>query len=137
MRVGMVVQTIFITAVTLTAYFFGVRLGGLVLGRSMAFTVLSSSELARAYSSRSEYFSVLRIGLFSNKYMQIAVLASVGLLLLVIYVPFFNGIFDTVPLTLSEWLLLLPLIFLPTFAAELTKLIMQLLNARRPAGAAA
>jgi Ca2+-transporting ATPase len=137
MRVGMVVQTIFITAVTLTAYFFGIRLGGLVLGRSMAFTVLSSSELARAYSSRSEYFSVLRIGLFSNKYMQYAVLASVGLLLLVIYVPFFNGIFDTVPLTLGEWALLLPLIFLPTIAAELTKLVMRLTDRQHPANAAA
>ena len=69
--------------------------------------------------------------------LMIAVLASVGLLLLVIYVPFFNGIFDTVPLTLSEWVLLLPLIFLPSIAAELTKLIMQLLNTRRPAEAAA
>jgi Ca2+-transporting ATPase len=103
----------------------------------MAFTVLSSSELARADSSRSEYFSVLRIGLFSNKYMQYAVLASVGLLLLVIYVPFFNGIFDTVPLTLGEWALLLPLIFLPTFAAELTKLVMRLTDRQHPANAAA
>mgnify|MGYP000308390692 CR=1 FL=1 len=49
----------------------------------------------------------------------------------------FNGIFDTVPLTLSEWVLLLPLIFLPSIATELTKLIMQLLNTRRPAEAAA
>lgn len=59
---------------------------------------LSISELLRGYTSRSEYYPVLKIGLFKNKWMNIGVLASMVLIFLVIYVPFLNKLFDTVPL---------------------------------------
>lgn len=55
--------------------------------------------------------------------MQIAVLASVILLLAVIYIPFLNPIFDTVPLTWLDWAEIIPLILVPFVAAEITKLV--------------
>jgi Ca2+-transporting ATPase len=124
MQIGMVIQSIAITGVTLGAFLLGIQQSGLAEGRSLAFTVLSFSELLRAYTTRSEYFSVFHIGLFSNRFMQYAVLSSTALLLMVIYVPFFNPIFETIPLSFLDWAELLPLVLLPSVAAELTKFVL-------------
>ena len=132
MRIGMVVQTIFITAVTLTGFFIGLNQGGIEHARSIAFTVLSFSELIRAYTTRSEWYSVFRIGPFSNKYMQYAVLASIVLLLAVIYIPFLNPIFETVPLSLLEWAEIIPLMIVPSIAAEVTKLFLRMRFKKAP-----
>lgn len=137
MRIGMIVQTIFITGVTLGGFFLGLSQGGISEARSVAFTVLSFSELLRAYTSRSEFYSVFRIGVFSNKYMQYAVLASVVLLLVVIYVPFLNPIFDTKPLTLVDWAEIIPLVLLPSVAAEVTKVFLRMEQQRQSRAAAA
>ena len=103
----------------------------------MAFIALSASELVRSYTARSERVSLFRLGVFSNKYMQYAVLLSLALLLCVIYIPFFQPIFDTVPLGLREWTLLLPLLLVPGIAAEITKAIVRGRDRRRVAVATA
>jgi len=90
---------------------------------SMAFVTLSMSELLRAFTARSEYFPLLKIGVFKNKLMNWAVLASFVLILLVIYVPFLQGIFNTHSLTLLQWAEMAPLILLPSVAAELLKAV--------------
>ncbi|NDJ34647.1 MAG: calcium-translocating P-type ATPase, SERCA-type [Chloroflexi bacterium] len=137
MRTGMIVQTIAKTVVTLIAFFIGLETVGEEHARSLAFIVLAFSELARAYTSRSEFYSVFKIGFFSNKWMQVAVGVSIVLLLGVIYIPFFNPIFDTVPLTLREWGIVLPLVLIPSISAEVTKLfIRQAHDTRREAAAA-
>jgi Ca2+-transporting ATPase len=136
MRIGMTVQTIAITGVTLAAYFIGMNWGGTAEARSAAFVTLSFSELLRAYTTRSEYFSIFRIGPFGNKFMQYAVLTSVALLLVVIYVPFLQPIFDTIPLDLRDWAAIIPLILIPSVAAEITKAAMRAASLRRGAEAA-
>jgi Ca2+-transporting ATPase len=55
--------------------------------------------------------------------MNYAVLASFALLMAVIYIPFFNTVFNTVPLGWTEWRLVLPLLLLPSITAEVTKYI--------------
>ncbi len=125
MRGGIIVQTIAITTAVLLAYFIGLRAHPELpeFAETMAFTTLSISELLRAYTSRSEYYPVLKIGLFKNKWMNIGVLASMVLIFLVIYVPFLNKLFDTVPLGWAQWELILPLILIPSLAAEGKKYI--------------
>jgi Ca2+-transporting ATPase len=90
---------------------------------TMAFVTLSFSELVRAFTARSERVPILRIGLFTNKVMNWAILSSLILLLGVVYVPFLQGIFDTAPLGWVQWRVILPLLLIPSVAAELTKLI--------------
>jgi Ca2+-transporting ATPase len=103
----------------------------------MAFVTLSASELVRAYTARSERASLFRLGVFSNKYMQYAVLISIVLLLSVVYVPFLQPVFDTVPLGAREWRVVLPLLLVPGLAAEVTKAIARLRTRPREAEAAA
>jgi len=96
----------------------------LSLAETMAFVTLSASELLRAYTARSERYPLLKIGLFSNKWMNLGVLSSFVLMLAVVYVPFLNPVFQTTPLGWREWSLVLPLLFVPAIVAEITKWIM-------------
>ncbi len=78
---------------------------------------------------------MFKLGLFSNRYMQYAVVSSTVLLLAAVYVPFLQPVFQTVPLG-REWLLVLPLLLVPSVAAEITKAIMRAVDRRRAAAAA-
>jgi Ca2+-transporting ATPase len=127
MQIGVAIQAIFITTATLLAYFIGLAHNE-VYAQTMAFITLSVSELLRAYTARSEYFPLLKIGVFKNKFMNYAVGSSLILILLVLYVPFLNTIFKTVPLGFTEWEKILPLILLPSIAAEVTKAFLRKRN---------
>lgn len=91
--------------------------------RTYAFVSLILAELFRAYSSRSEHESVFKIGLFSNKTMLKATALSFVLLVLVIYIPFLDPVFHTVPLGILEWILLTGLALIPFVVGELFKKI--------------
>jgi Ca2+-transporting ATPase len=120
MKIGVVMQTIAITSVTLLAFWIGLH-HDVRYAETMAFATLSISELLRAYTSRSEHYPLFKIGVFSNKWMNLAVGASLALVLAVIYIPVLNPIFQTEPLTGAEWELVLPLLLIPSIVAELTK----------------
>ncbi|MBN2555582.1 MAG: cation-translocating P-type ATPase [Anaerolineales bacterium] len=122
MQWQIVAQTIAITAVTLAAFFYGWHGGETPeMAGTMAFVTLSFSELLRAFTARSEHYPLLKIGLFSNPTMFIAVLSSLVLLLAVVYVPFLQPIFSTVPLTFVQWEVLIPLLLVPSIVAEISK----------------
>jgi Ca2+-transporting ATPase len=125
LRIGILAQTAFLTAVTLGAYFTGLAAHpeNIAVAKTMAFVTLSASELPLAYIVRSERYSLFRIGPFSNRFMNWAVLVSVFLLLVVVYVPFLQPIFHTFPLGWEQWRLVLPLIFIPAVGAEVVKLV--------------
>jgi Ca2+-transporting ATPase len=122
MLTGIGIQTVAITAVTLGAYWIGLR-NFPELAPTMAFVTLSFSELLRAFTARSERVPVHKIGFFSNKVMNWAILSSLALLMAVVYIPFLQGIFDTVPLGWAQWRIILPLLIGPSIAAELTKIV--------------
>jgi Ca2+-transporting ATPase len=127
MQLGIVVQGIVMTAAVLVAYIYGLgRFPGQLQGaQTVAFATLVMSELLRAFTARSEYYPLLSIGFTSNRWMLWAVGSSFLLLLLVMYVPFLQPVFDTVPLGLSEWLVMLPFISMASIAAEITKMFLR------------
>jgi Ca2+-transporting ATPase len=57
--------------------------------------------------------------------MNWAVLSSGLLLLAVIYIPFLQNVFETEPLGWQHWQYVLPLLLIPSVAAELTKLVIR------------
>lgn len=126
MAVGVGLQTVIDTATTLTAYQIGLGMGAgapnnVTMAETMAFVTLCLSELIRAYAARSERYSTFKIGFFSNKWMNLAVLSSFLLVMVVVYVPFLNPIFNTQPLELVEWAEVVPLFLIPFAGAELIK----------------
>ncbi len=113
--------------------------GSLEAAQTIAFVTLCVSELVRAFTARSEYHSIFSIGVFSNRWMVWAVGASLLLVLMVVYVPFLQPFFDTIPLTLDDWLMMLPFFFASAVAMELLKVYFRRRSAKgaepRPAPA--
>ncbi|MGE5653515.1 MAG: calcium-transporting P-type ATPase, PMR1-type [Bacillota bacterium] len=79
----------------------------LVHARTVAFTTLVFAQLFHVFDCRSERKSVLEKGLFSNVYLLAAVASSVLLMLAVIYIPSLQTTFDTTPLGLVDWTVVL------------------------------
>ncbi len=123
MRLRIAIQTVAIATVTMIAYLLGWNLpnASKALAGTMAFVTLSFSELLRAFTARSEHYPLFKIGLFSNRWMFLAVASSLALLLLVIYTPFLQPAFNTVPLTMLQWEMILPLLIMPAVVAEISK----------------
>jgi len=152
MAMGMVIQTITQTSAVLLAFVLGLvwhlEAGASLVGNpitfvlqhdwqgvdvqtaeTMAFVTLSLCELFRAYTVRSERASIFRIGVFSNRYMQYAVGLSIGLLLLVVNIPFLQPIFNTHFLRPNEWLIVVGLALIPAISEEITKFFLRMRNA--------
>lgn len=89
--------------------------------QTMAFTVLAFSQLGHVLAIRSNTRSLFEQGLLSNKPMIVALVLTVGLQLMVIYVPFFNDIFKTSPLSLSELGITIAASTIVFFAVEIEK----------------
>ena len=123
MRVSTAVQAIVMTASVLSSYWLALTRepGNLAYAQTVAFVTLSMSELLRAFTARSQRYSVFSIGLFSNRWMVWATGCSASVILLGVYVPFLRPVFDTVALGTGDWFIMLPFIFSNAIAAEITK----------------
>ena len=96
--------------------------------QTMAFTVLCFSQMGHVMAIRSDRESLFKIGLFSNKPLLGALFLTVVLQLILIYSPFFNGIFKTQPLSMYELGTTLVVSTVVFWAVELEKWIMRLRN---------
>ncbi|MBF2009443.1 MAG: cation-translocating P-type ATPase [Chlorogloeopsis fritschii C42_A2020_084] len=67
--------------------------------QTMLFTTLTLAQMGNALAIRSERDSLFQIGLLSNKPLLGAVTLTLGLQLMVTYVPFFQKLFTTLPLS--------------------------------------
>lgn len=71
--------------------------------RTMALSTLVLSQLIHVFECRSEHHSIFEIKLFTNIYLVGAVLVSTIMLLSIIYIPVFQGIFHTYALNIGQW----------------------------------
>ena len=86
----------------------------------MAFMVLALSQIVQAYNMRSEH-SLFKIGPFGNRKLNLASLASLALVAVVLFTPV--GIaFGLVILPWQMYLIALGLILVPLVVMELCKL---------------
>ena len=137
MKIMIGIQSSVLTFAVLGAYYYGLSLnninveqyilmggekaGELLIGpRTYAFATMISAELLRAYTTRSEHYSVFRIGLFSNKFMNIGVGFSFFLLFLSLYGPL-HVIFKTFEPTFQDWAVIGGFAVLPFLAGEIGK----------------
>lgn len=116
-------QGIFIGFLTLGAFYLGISFYSLDIARTMAFATLSFSQLSQSLNSRSEKFSIFKIGLFSNLYLIMAIVISGFLQFIVISIAPVQFIFKTVPLTLNQCWIIIILSLSPILYVELLKLM--------------
>nr|WP_204618787.1 calcium-transporting P-type ATPase, PMR1-type [Desulforadius tongensis] len=105
---------------TLVAFCLGLVWRDEALARTMAFNTLVFFQLFYVFVCRSEHHSILDIGLFTNPHLLVAVAVSAALQLMVVYVPFLQPIFKTVPLQPLHWVAVLVISFTPTFLSTIT-----------------
>jgi Ca2+-transporting ATPase len=73
---------------------------------TMTFVSLVLMEFFKAYGYRSDHQHVLHRPL-TNRWLNAAILWEVSLLIMIIYVPFLQRIFELTPVSLWEWMFLL------------------------------
>jgi Ca2+-transporting ATPase len=133
MAIGIAVVAIADAVAVLSAFYF-VGLDrypdSLSHAQTIAFVTLCCSELLRAYTARSEYHSVFKVGVFSNKWMNWAVGVSFLLVLLVVYLPFLQPFFGTESITLVDWIEMAPFFLVSPIAMELVKIYIRKRKAR-------
>lgn len=86
----------------------------LLRAQSVAFVTLVMAQLIHVFDCRSES-SIFDRNPFENKYLVLAVLSSILLMLVVMYIPILQPVFHTIPLSGRDWLLVLGLAAIPTF----------------------
>ncbi|MFP4974548.1 calcium-translocating P-type ATPase, SERCA-type [Paenibacillus sp. CN-4] len=86
----------------------------LVKAQSVAFATLVMAQLIHVFDCRSSR-SIFHRNPLQNKYLVLAVLSSVVLMLFVMYFPPLQPVFKTVPLGFREWCLVLVAAGIPTF----------------------
>lgn len=89
--------------------------------QTMVFTTLTLSQMGNALAIRSQRDSLFQIGLLSNRAMLGAVLLTFVLQMVVVYVPFFQSIFETGPLSLRDLLISLALSTAVFWGVEIQK----------------
>lgn len=92
--------------------------------RTMGFTILVFAQMINALCSRSHDQSVF-VGMFANKWLWGAIALSALLQVAVIYVPFLNTAFGTVPLSAGAWVECLGLAMVVLVASELRKCVLR------------
>ena len=121
-------QGIMVAILTLAAYFIGHRIESGVWevaesadGITMAFLTLSMAEMFHSLNMRSRRKSIFSLK-NRNKYLYLAILTSLVLTTLIIYVPFLATAFDFQPISLMEYAIAIGLGFLVIPIVEIVKL---------------
>lgn len=91
--------------------------------QTMVFTVLCISQMGHAMAIRSNMESLFQQGVFGNKQLAAAVLLTLGLQMIVIYVPFMQDIFGTEALSLNELLICIAISSTVFWVVEFEKLL--------------
>jgi Ca2+-transporting ATPase len=119
--IRVILQGIMFAALTLAGFITG-REYGIETARTMAFIVLSFTQVVHSFNMRSDR-SIFAIGVFTNKYLNGAALISTLLIALVLFVPPVSRAFELSALSAFQYLTAVGLAFVPVVVMELSKAI--------------
>lgn len=112
---GMLIGTI-----TLVAFRYGLNTSE-AMAQTMAFMVLSISQLFHSLNLRSRTHSLFQVGIGKNKWLILTIIFSIALQILVSQLPLFQLLLKTVALPLSAWLIVFGLSFSVIIVNECSK----------------
>jgi len=120
--IRIILQGVMFGLLSLIAFKIGEAETGLLAGgQTMAFMVLAFSQVVQSFNMRSDH-SLFKIGPFSNRNLNWAVLASVALMVLVLFTPL-SIPFGLIQLPGKLYLIGLGLILVPVVVMELSKAV--------------
>jgi magnesium-transporting ATPase (P-type) len=90
-------------------------------GVTMTFAGIVVAQAGNVLACRTSKQSIFKTSLKTNKWIIVGIIAQLGILSLLVYVPVMQHIFTTTALSLSDWAFLLSLAVIVVFAEEIRK----------------
>ena len=121
-------QGLMIGTITLLAFVLGLSTPNvseeskIQIGQTMAFCVLALSQLVHVFNVRDNKRSIFKTGIFNNKMLILATLASAALMFVILFIPALRNLFGLAMLPTMHIVETILLIFAPILIVELVKL---------------
>ncbi len=110
------------TAIALTFFFVNLP-SGLEKARTVTFASLAILQIFNLFNARTLAKSIFKISFFSNRFLWLSAFISFALVVASTQVSFFQRIFETTPLSLGEWLMVIGSCFAIIIVMEIYKMI--------------
>jgi magnesium-transporting ATPase (P-type) len=125
-------------AAALAAFFFVLNSGGWQYGQALSFkqplylrattaclSAIIVMQIVNVFVCRSRRQSVFSFGLLSNKLLLLGVGLEIAIILLIDYTPWGNAIFQTAPIPVTVWLVMIPFAVAMLALEELRKWVVR------------
>lgn len=123
MGLKILLEGLIIGALSFSAYWVGIRYyQSVAVGSTMAFMVLSLSQLVHSFNMRS-HLPIFKSGLLGNSALNLSFIFCTALQLSTVLVPSMRGLFGTVMLSSEQWMLVAILSAVPLLSSEVYKML--------------
>lgn len=121
----LVLNSLLIGSLTLIAFQIGITMysDSLMHAQTMAFMVMSISQLIHSLNLRSMNKSIFKVGLFTNKPLISSILVGILLQSIILFTPALRDIFKVYLLNSYDWMWIIILSLMPLLLNEAAKLI--------------
>lgn len=121
----LVLNALLIGSLTLIAFQIGITMysDSLMHAQTMAFMVMSISQLIHSLNLRSMNKSIFKVGLFTNKPLISSILVGILLQSIILFTPALRDIFKVYLLNSYDWMWIIILSLMPLLLNEAAKLI--------------
>jgi cation-transporting ATPase F len=79
----------------------------LAADRTAAVNTIVFGQIFLLFNCRSLHYSMFKLGVFSNRWLILGIILMIGAQLLFTYLPLMNRLFQTAPIGLTEWTIIL------------------------------
>lgn len=129
MGYNIAIESTFIAAIGLLSYsigrvFYDLDPANPVIGQTMAFLTLGISQIIHTFNVRSKK-SIFKTGILKSKKLVFAVCLCIILQVIVVTVPKLMTFFKTVPLSFTQWLIVITLSITPVLVSEIEKYLIK------------
>ncbi|NLV28004.1 MAG: cation-transporting P-type ATPase [Methanomicrobiales archaeon] len=97
----------------------------------MALAAVVTTQIGNVLAHRTERSSIFSAGFFTNKMVWVGIVSEIIIIIVLIYVPFFQEIIGTAPFPLENWIFLFAWAPALLLAEELRKGIMRMLDKKK------
>lgn len=97
----------------------------------MALTAVVITQIGNVLAHRTELSSIMKVGFFSNRMVWAGIACDLIIILVILYVPFFQEIVGTAPFPLENWLFLIAWTPALLIAEELRKGVVRMIESKK------
>ncbi|MFC1768547.1 calcium-translocating P-type ATPase, SERCA-type [Nanoarchaeota archaeon] len=111
--------------VALSVFVYMSNTGDLLKAQTATFLTIAMFELYQGFACRSTLYPSIKIGLFKNKWLVLAIVSSFLIILGSIYLPFLNKFLDMAPLSIGELIFIILISSIGAIIIEISKALMK------------